>query len=306
MSVADRVSRLTAGDDTEFDERSLVGIALITPAILLILGVLIYPFLDAIRLSFVNIDTGEFVGLRYYEWLVSRDNFWAFTGKTILWTVGNLALQGFFGVTIAIALNRAFPGRSIVRTLILIPFVIPTAVTGILWRWLFNGSWGPINVVLQDLGVISEPFTPLVNNSLALPMVTLINAWRWAPLVALIVLAVLQTIPEEQYEAARLEGANLFQEFYHVTYPHLTSALTVLGLLGFLITFNIFDMIWVLTRGGPGTATTTLPVFIYEVAFNRQEIGHGNAISVALLGMLLVFVVLFFWRNDVLDRGDAQ
>ncbi len=288
------------------DEKSLVGIALIAPAILLILGVLIYPFLDAIRMSFVNIDTGEFIGLAHYEWLLSQDNFWSFTGKTILWTAGNLALQGFFGVTIAIALNRAFPGRSVLRTLILIPFVIPTAVTGILWRWLFNGSWGPINVILLDLGVISEPFTPLVNNSLALPMVTLINAWRWTPLVALIVFAVLQTIPDEEYEAARIEGANLLQEFYHVTYPHLASALTVLGLLGLLITFNIFDMIWVLTRGGPGTGTTTLPVFIYEVAFNRQAIGQGNAISVALLAMLLVFVILFFWRNDVLERGDTQ
>lgn len=302
MSIYGSVRSWTV--DGEYDERTLIGLGLVAPAVLLILGILIYPFVGAIRLSLFDLDTGSFVGLEYYRWLVAQESFWSFTGKTLVWTVGNLALQGVFGVAIALALDRAFFGRSVLRTAILIPFVIPTAVTGILWRWLFNGSWGPINVVLGDLGLISESITPFSSASLALPMVTLVNAWRWTPLVALIVFAVLQTIPDEEYEAARIEGANIFQEFYHVTYPHLANALSVLGLLGFLITFNIFDMIWVLTRGGPGTETTTLPVFIYEVAFNRQDIGHGTAISVALLGMLLVFVVLFFWRTDVLDGGE--
>lgn len=306
MSVRDRAGNLRdrALDDRSLERDQLMGIALIAPAVLLIVGILIYPFIGAIRLSLVDIDSGAFVGLEYYRAILSQDNFWAFTGKTLFWTVGNLALQGFFGVTIAMALHRRFPGRNLLRTAFLIPFVIPTAVTGILWRWLFNGSWGPINVLLSDLGLISGSITPFINPALALPAVTFVNAWRWVPLVALIVFAVLQTIPREQYEAARIEGAGMLSEFYHVTYPHLASALSILGLLGFLITFNIFDMVWLLTNGGPGTTTTTLPVFIYEVAFNQQRIGLGNAISVVLLGMLLVFVIAFFWRNDIFAEAD--
>lgn len=305
MSVRDRVDAF-APAGVDIDEETLTGVGLVLPAIALIAAVLVYPFIGAIRLSFLNIDTGAFVGLDHYRWLLTQENFWSFTVKTLVWTVGNLALQGFFGVTVAMALNRQFPGRDGLRTAILLPFVIPTAVTGILWRWMFNGSWGPINVLLQqELGLISTPFTPFVNEQFTLAAVTFVNAWRWVPLVALIVFAVLQTIPREQYEAARIEGAGLWSEFYHVTYPHLSSALSVLGLLGFLITFNIFDMIWLLTNGGPGTATTTLPVFVYEVAFKRQAIARGNAISVVLLLMLIVFVVAFFWRNQVLEEGSA-
>jgi multiple sugar transport system permease protein len=306
MSVRDRVTT-AVGADVDVDESTVVGATLVAPAMLLVAGVLVYPFVGAIRLSLLDIDSGAFVGADHYAWLVSQANFWAFTVRTLGWTVGNLALQGIVGVTVAMALNRKFFGRDTIRTAILIPFVIPTAVTGILWRWLFNGSWGPINLLVgNQLGLVDSSITPFVTGELALAAVTVVNAWRWTPLVALIVFAVLQTIPPEEYEAARIEGAGLLAEFRHVTYPHLSSALSVLGLLGFLITFNIFDMIWLLTNGGPGTATTTLPVFVYEVTFKRQAIGQGNATSVVLLAMLLVFVVGFFWRNEIVERPGEE
>lgn len=300
MSVVDNIRTVGHALD-EYEGPTLVGIALVLPAVLLIVVTLIYPFLNAVWMSFLDLSSGTFVGLDHYRWLFGRDDFWTIVGHSFAWTVANLLLQGVVGVGVALLLNRQFPGRNVARTVMLVPFVIPTAITAILWRWLFNGSWGPVNVWLMNAGLINDKILPFSEPTQALAAVTLVNVWRWAPLVALIVFAVLQTIPEEEYEAARIEGAGLLEEFYHVTYPHLANALSVLGLLGFLIIFNIFDMIWLLTNGGPGNATTTLPVFTYITAFKNYNIGPGNAISVVLLVMLLVFVVVFFWHHDILE-----
>lgn len=288
----------------ERDRQTLIGACLVVPAVLLILVALVYPFISAVFISFTDYAAGEIVGFTHYEWLFSTDMFWGTLGRSLLWTIGNLALQGAVGISVALLLHRHFFGRDLVRTVMLVPFVIPTAVTAIMWRWLLNTSYGPLNEWLLGLGLLSQPINPLNAPSLALLSVTLINTWRWAPLVALVVFAVLQTIPQEEYEAARIEGAGLISEFYHVTYPHLKSSMTVLGLLGFLLTFNIFDIIWLLTTGGPVGTTTTLPVYIYEIAFNMQHIGRGTAVSVVLFLVLAVFVVLYFQQEEFKEGGE--
>lgn len=286
------------------DRQTTLGILLIAPAILIILLALIYPFLNAIYLSFLDRATGEFVGLAHYEWLFTEGPFLAVLGRSLIWTVGNLALQGAAGIGIALLLHRRFIGRDLIRTIMLVPFVIPTAVTAIMWRWIFNTSYGPLNTWLTGLGLLSQPVNPLNDPSTALAAVTLINTWRWTPLVALVVFAVLQTIPQEEYEAARIEGAGILSEFYHVTYPHLQGSMTILGLLGFLLTFNIFDLLWLLTNGGPVQATTTLAVLIYDVAFEMQNIGRGTAISVVLFLLLAVFVFLYFQQEEFKEEGE--
>ncbi|WP_101295832.1 carbohydrate ABC transporter permease [Halegenticoccus soli] len=281
-----------------WDRRTLTGMALMVPALVIVAIALIYPFLGAIQISFLNIGTNEFVGLRHYRWLIGQDVFWAVVGRSVVWTVANLALQGAVGIGIALLLHRHFFGRDAVRTVMLIPFVIPSAVTAISWQWVLNASYGPVNEWLLTLGLLSTPVNPFSEAELAFPTVILINTWRWAPLVALVVFAVLQTIPREEYEAARIEGAGIFSEFYHVTYPHLKDSLLILGLIGFLLTFNIFDLIWLLTKGGPVGVTTTLPVFIYEVAFNLRNIGRASAVSVVLFLLLVVFVALYFRQRE--------
>jgi multiple sugar transport system permease protein len=287
----------------ERDRKTLVGIGLVLPAMLVVLVALVYPFLNAVYISFLNRATGEFVGIANYQWLFGTEQFWGSTWRSVLWTVGNMALQGIAGIAVAVLLQRRFVGREVVRTVMLVPFVIPTAVTAIMWRWLINTSYGPLNQWLVDFGLLSGPVNPLNDPSTALAATTLINTWRWTPLVALVVFAVLQTIPREEYEAARIEGAGVLAEFYHVTYPHLKSSMTVLGLLGFLLTFNIFDMVWLLTSGGPVGSTTTLAVFIYEIAFNTQNIGRGTAISIVLFAMLAVFVVAYFQQEEFQEGG---
>lgn len=287
----------------ETDRRTLTGIGLILPAVGLIVATIIYPFFSAIQISFFDLASGEFVGLGHYEWLFTRDAFWTYTLYSVLWTVGNIILQGTVGIGLALLLHRAFFGREAIRTVMLVPFVIPTAVTAIMWRWMFNATYGPLNHYALELGILSNAVNPLGAPSYALATVTLVNTWRWAPLVALVVFAILQTIPTEEYEAARIEGAGIISEFYHVTYPHLKGSLTILGLLGVLLTFNIFDMVWLLTQGGPAGATTTLPVFIYDIAFNAQNIGRGTAVSVVLFTMLVVFVIAYF-QQEAFKEGD--
>lgn len=304
MSFAENYIRLRNRVE-ETDRRTLTGIGLILPAIALIGVTIIYPFFSALQISFYDLASGEFVGLDHYQWLFTRDAFWTYTLYSVLWTVGNIVLQGVVGITLALLLHRAFFGREAVRTILLIPFVIPTAVTAIMWRWMFNATYGPLNHYALELGVISSAINPLGDTSYALATVTLVNTWRWAPLVALVVFAILQTIPEEEYEAARIEGANVISEFYHVTYPHLNQSLTILGLLGVLLTFNIFDMVWLLTEGGPAGATTTLPVFIYDIAFNAQNIGRGTAVSVVLFAMLVVFVIAYFQQEAFKESDPA-
>ncbi len=276
------------------DRQTTIGILLIAPAVVIILVALVYPFLNALYVSLLDRATGEFVGLAHYQWLFAESSFIATLGRSLAWTVGNLAFQGVAGIAIALLLHREFAGRDVIRTAMLVPFVIPTAVTAIMWRWIFNTSYGPLNTWLGNLGLLSQPINPLNDPSLALAATTLINTWRWTPLVALVVFAVLQTIPREEYEAARIEGAGVIGEFYHVTYPHLQGSMTILGLLGFLLTFNIFDMIWLLTNGGPVQATTTLAVLIYDVAFEMQNIGRGTAVSV----VLFLFNVAATWADD--------
>lgn len=287
----------------EREKETFVGMALVIPAMLIIFFALVYPFLNAVLISFLERGSNEFVGLAHYVWFFAEAPLLELLGRSLTWTVGNLALQGIAGVGVALLLRRHFVGRDVVRTIILIPFVIPSAVVAIMWRWLFNTSYGPLNQWLIDFGLIASPVNPLNDPSTALAAVTLINTWRWTPLVALVVFAVLQTIPREEYEAARIEGAGVLQEFYHVTYPHLKNSMTVLGLLGFLLTFNIFDMIWLLTNGGPVGATTTLSVYIYEIAFNIQNIGRGTAVSVVLFLLLAVFVALYFQQEEFKDGG---
>ena len=286
----------------KYDVEMVLGILLVLPALFIILVTLIYPFLDAIRLSLIDLRTGEVVGLGNYQWLAAQSGFWRTVYLSFIWTVGNLALQGIAGIGLALILKEAFFGRDTIRTILLIPFIVPTAVTAVIWRWLFNSSFGPLNHWLVGYGIISEATNPLASTSLAMAAAIFVNSWRWAPLVALVVFAVLQTIPNSEYEAARIEGAGFIDQFRHVTWPHLKNSLMILGLLGFLLTFNIFDMIWLLTEGGPVNVTQTLPVFIYEVAFNFRHISRASAASVVLFFILVGFVFLYFQQREFKER----
>ncbi len=274
------------------------GFLLSLPSTLLILAVIVFPFSYVAGMSLFNEATGEYVGAGNYRRVLGSTDFLPSVSVSLVWTVSNLVVQTLCGLALALFLNQRFAGRDAARTLFLVPFVVPTAVVGLMFSWMLNSTFGVVNHLILTLGLSDVPLNFLGDPRYALPTVILINCWRWIPLVALIIFSILQGIPRSEYEAARVEGAGGWATFRFVTYPYIGRSMTAIGLLGTLLTFNIFDLIWLLTAGGPVNRTKGLPVLIYEFAFGRQDLGAAAAASVLMFLMLLVFTLLYFRRRQ--------
>ncbi|HEX5699332.1 MAG TPA: sugar ABC transporter permease [Rubrobacter sp.] len=273
------------------------GYLLIGPLVLWLVLTIVVPLVYAFYVSFTDagiIGTGaEFIGLENYTKMLGDGEFLSAFGRSIIWAIGGAVVQTILAFATALALNQAFRGRRFARTWIILSWIIPTIVVAILWRWMLNASYGIVNFLITTLGISDAPIDFLGSVKWALPTVIMINAWRWFPFLALLILAGLQSIPGELYEAARVDGANATQRFFAITMPQLQPVLYVVGLIGTLWAVNIFDVIWLLTQGGPSGATQTLPVLIYDRAFNGFALGEASAISVLLCVFLLIFSVLY-------------
>lgn len=273
------------------------GYLLVGPLVLWLVITIVVPLAYSVYLGFTDagvIGTGaNFIGIENYARLVGDPEFQAAFGRSLVWAIGGAVVQTVLAFAAALALNQAFRGRRFARTWIILSWIIPTVVIAILWRWMLNASYGVINFIIIALGITDAPIDFLGSPKWALPTVIAINAWRWFPFLALLILAGLQSIPQEYYEAARVDGANATQRFFNITMPQLQPVLYVVGLIGTLWAFNIFDVIWLLTQGGPSGSTQTLPVLIYDRAFNGFALGEASAISVLLCAFLLVFSLVY-------------
>lgn len=276
--------------------RTLLGYLYVAPLLLWLAGAILYPLLSAVWLSLLNIKIigteGSFVGLDNYVWALQSGSFWKALGRSGLWVVANALVQTLVAFAAALILNQRFPGQKIARIWIILSWIVPTVVVVIIWRWLLSSS-GVVNHALVSLGIIDSPIGFFGTRTMAQSTVVLINAWRWFPFMTVTLLAALQGIPRELYEAAAVDGATARQRFFRITFPMLQPVLFVLGLVGTLMSFNVFDVIWLLTGGGPSSATTTLPVLIYDTAFTKYRLSQASAISVLSGLILLVFAVLF-------------
>ena len=232
------------------------------------------------------------MGLENYLRLLDSRNFWQAFGRSVVWVLGNALLQTLAAFTAALILNQRFPGQRFARIWIILSWIVPTVVVVILWRWLLSSS-GVLNYLLLGTGLWTEPIGFFSSANAATLSVIAINSWRWFPFMAVTVLAALQSIPSDLYEAAAVDGANAQQRFWQITLPLLQPVLFVLGLVGTLLSFNVFDVIWLLTGGGPSNATTTLPVLIYDTAFAQYRLSQAAAISVVSGLALLLFAALF-------------
>jgi multiple sugar transport system permease protein len=270
---------------------------LVAPIVIWILATIFWPLTNVIRESFYSTGfvgtRGSFIGWDNYRGVLSSKDYWAAWGKSIYWVVGNSLLQSVLAFLTALLLSRSGRLTQLARTWMIIPWVIPTIVVCIIWQWIFNGSYGIFNHLLLELGLIGKPINLIGNSIWSMPMLIFINSWHWFPFMAVIVLAGLTIIPKEMYEAADVDGANNWKQFWTITFPSLGKILFALGLVGTLWSFNIFDIIQILTGGGPAGATTTVPVFIYRTAFESFHIGQASAASIVTAVFLLVFVVLF-------------
>lgn len=280
-----------------FSIRTLTGYLFVMPLMLWLAGTILYPLIMSVLLSVQNIKVigtpGQYVGLDNYERILDMPYFVDALKRSAIWVAGNAIAQTLLAFAAALILKQRFTGQRFARIWIILSWVVPTVVVVIIWRWLLSASGGIVNYTLVNMGLISEPVGFFSTGQTAFVSVILINSWRWFPFNAVILLAALQRIPQELYEAASVDGASVLQKFRHITMPGLRPVLFVLGLIGTLMSFNVFDVIWLLTGGGPSRATTTLPVLIYETAFKKYRLSQAAAMSVMTGLILLVFAALF-------------
>ena len=293
---------LTARSGMSLDARyGLLGALLIAPAILVFCAVIVYPLVSAIYLSLFSIYTptmtGEWIGLDNYRRLLGTGEFWRSLGNNIVWTLGTLALQLVFGILVALMLHRNMVFRALARSLVLFPYFLSTVVAVLVWRWLFNDLYGVLNHLLMWAGIVDMPVDWLGTMPNAMISLILVGAWKYFPFVVIAVLARLQSIPEELYEAASIDGAGAWSRFTDVTLPQLRDVLVVVVLLRTIWDFKEFDLIYLLTGGGPIIGTQTLPLMVYKEAFALNQMGGASAVAVLMMLVMLLFMSLYLNRS---------
>lgn len=286
---------------------------LLTLPVLIWLGVtILYPMFWALYLSFTDVGiigtTGKFVGLANYRSMLAGDSpFWGSLGRTAFWAVVNGLLQLALGLAAGLLMHHKFRAAGILRRWIILPWIVPVVVVSVNWRWMLDTTYGIVNRLLHGLHLIDKSVAFLTDPNTAFGSLAVINSWRWFPLLGLIIYAALETIPPEYYEAASLDGASAGRIFWHISLPLIKPVLTVMGLLGTVWAMNTFDVIWLTTRGGPGSVSKTLPVLVYEVGFQKLFLARSATISVLAFAVLGIFGAVFIWlnRRDLFGEGGA-
>lgn len=278
---------------------NITGVLLVCPALALLFSVILYPLLLNIKMSFQKILMMKpylgtpFTGLTNYSNTLHDPVFWKAAWQTVVWTLSSVGLQILLGLLVALLLNMPIKGRGFFRGLMLIPWVTPGVVAALTWRWMYDGQFGILNHFLVKTGLISEPIIWLGNYHTALFAVIVEHAWKNFPFAAVMLLAALQTIPGELYEAAEVDGASGWQSFIHVTLPQILPTLMLTTLLTTIWTFNNFDTIWLMTEGGPSNATEVLTTYVYKAAFQAFNLGKSASISVLMFLMLFGLVMIY-------------
>lgn len=273
---------------------------LITPALMIVLAVVFIPAVNAILMSFQNYDLRRpndigFIGLANYAAVFQDPIFWKSLWKTILWVVFGVGFQFVFGFALALLLNKKFRGRGIVRAVSLIPWVTPGVLIGLMWRWIYDGNYGVLNDLLMKLGIIEDAIPFLAQQTTAFPSVIVTIIWQGIPFFALMLLAGLQGIPGELYEAADIDGATGWQKLFHVTIPSLKNTIFVTTLLRIIWVANSVDVIFNMTEGGPAYSTQTLSVYIFNKG-NSLNLGYASTMSVVMT-LLLSLVAVPYLKN---------
>ncbi|MBD2460317.1 sugar ABC transporter permease [Oscillatoria sp. FACHB-1407] len=270
---------------------------LMTPALLLLLFVFAYPILRAFWLSLFAKNLGTqlqpvFAGLDNYGRMIGDGRFWQSFGTTTIFTSASVVLELLLGMGIALVLHQSFKGRSLVRTAALIPWALPTALIGLAWAWIFNDQFGVVNDILLRLGLIDTGINWLGEPALAMVAVIAADVWKTTPFISILLLAGLQSIPDDLYEAHSIDGANAWQSFWRITIPLLMPQILIAVLFRFAQAFGIFDLIAVMTGGGPGGATEVVSLYIYSMVMRYLDFGYGAALVVVTFLLLVLAVAI--------------
>jgi len=287
-----------------------IGWMLTIPALLLLLAVFAYPIGLAFWQSFVTKNLGtelqaEFSGFQNYIRMAQDGRFWQSLWNSTVFTTLSIIFEFLLGLGIALVLNQAFRGRNVVRTVAILPWALPTALIALAWSWIFNDQFGVVNDILLRLGLIDTGINWLGNPTLAMVAVIVADVWKTTPFISILLLAGLQSIPDDLYEAHRIDGANAWQSFWQITLPLLLPQIVIALVFRFAQAFGIFDLIAVMTGGGPGGATEMVSLYIYSTVMRYLDFGYGAALVVVtfLLLVLAVAIAAFFLSRS---RGSGH
>ncbi|MCM2293216.1 sugar ABC transporter permease [Allorhizobium sp. BGMRC 0089] len=266
---------------------------LLLPALIYILAIVAYPLIDTIKLSFTNASlrqTYDWVGFSNYT-RIFHSGFGEIIIRTLIWTFFSVSIKMIIGTSGAVLLNAAVPGRTLFRVLTMPPWIVPMAIGIFMWKWMYNGEFGMISGLLQRAGILHGPFPILAYGDTAFWATIVTDVWIGVPFVTIYLLAAIQSIPGDLHEAAWVDGAGRFYRFRRITLPMIVPAMITMSILSLISTFNSFDIIWILTQGGPNGETTTMIIDTYRTAIGAYKFGEGAARA----ALICVFLSAFTW-----------
>lgn len=281
----------------DLSEKKL-GYLMVAPALIIIILITIYPILKTFWYSLQDMqlqdpDSTRFIGLGNYTKMIKEPIFWESLGNTVYFTFFSVLIELILGFIFALIMNAKFKAKGVVRTAILIPWAIPGIIIALIWQYMFNDQLGIVNKVLLNFHIIKEPVVWLGTKGYAMWAVIIADVWKQIPFMALMLLAGLQMVPTDLYEAADVDGANFFQKFWHITLPSIKNVSIVVLLFRIIGAFRIFDTIYGMTGGGPGNSTSSITMYAYKQLFNDLDIGYGSALAVITFIIIFILCLLY-------------
>ena len=276
---------------------------MLTPGVLFLLAFVAYPFFYGIFLSLQErrvAASGTFVGLANFLALSHDAVFWQVTRNTFIYTIVTTVLKMVGGLAMALVINQQFRGRNLARAFLLLPFIVPTVLSTVAWMWIFDPTFSVINWTLVNTGLVKQNFSWLGNATLAMVSIIIVNTWRGLPFYGITLLAGLQTISPDLYEAAAIDGASITQRFWYITMPVLKPILIIVTMFSVIFTFSDFQLPYVLTHGGPSNATHLYATWAFDIGMSAGQLGMGAAVALAMLpalGLLIVGLTLYLRRE---------
>lgn len=275
-----------------------LALALTIPFMVLLALFIVAPVALTVRNAFTSSTIiglpGEYVGLKQFDRVLHEEMFWDSLERSVYWVIGNALIQTLIAFFFALSVNQRIRGGTATQILVLLPWTIPTVAVAVVGTWIFNSSYGVANYLLRELGITSTPINAFGDPDIALKSLIGLQSWHLFPFFFVVILGALKTVPQELYEAAAIDGANAFQRFLKITFPLIGRIMGIVGLIGTLWSFNVFDTIFLITKGGPVDSTLTAPLYVYNAAFREFQMGKSSAASVILMLFLIAFAVLYY------------
>jgi multiple sugar transport system permease protein/N,N'-diacetylchitobiose transport system permease protein len=308
LTKALSVGRAAATGGGAASRQGRLALLLLLPSLVVVFGIVVYPLLRTLYTSLFDVDSPfpgsyPFVGLGNYARALESGEFWSAIGRTFYFTLVTTVLEVVFGILLALLLNSRFKGRWLLRSIVVLPWALPTVVNGAMWRWIFNPEYGALNALLTQLHIIPAYRSWLGTPWTAMNALVVADVWKMTPLAAFFFLAALQTIPRDLYEAARVDGAGRVRAFLSITLPLLTPTILIVLVLRTMEAFKVFDLVYVMTRGGPADGTQTIAYYTYVEAFSNQFFGYGASLAYVIALFILFFAIIYM---RLLRRGEVE